>query len=114
MLRQRVDVLQDVDLAVLRPLTGPQHPERRPVADAAGWIGLLDWRGPLECPASRRPPVRGGRLDTAGCPRAALVQRGDVEITVAVEVHVAGRAGHGLDLTGAEIGAGSRVVHPAG
>ena len=111
-LRQRVDVLHDVDLAVLRPLPGPEHPERRPVAEPAR--GLLDRGGDLQLAARGRAHVSAGRLHAAGGPGAAAAEGGDVEVAVAVEVHVAGRVGHRLDLAGAEAGAGPGVVHPLG
>src|SRR5215831_21426668 len=107
---QRVDVLHDVNLAVLRPLAGAEHPEGRPVAGPAG--RLLDRRGHFQLAAGGCPHVGTGRLDAAGGPRTAAAEHRDIQVAAAVPVDVPRRAGHGLDLAGAETGARAGVVLP--
>ena len=124
-LRQRVDVLHDVDLAGGRPVgaghrpgragsagpePGPQHPERRPVAKAAGRIGLFDRGADLELATGRGGEVGGGRLDPARGPACAGLHRGDVQVAAAVLGHVRGRVRIALDLTGAPVGGTSAAV----
>ena len=59
---------------------GPEHPERRPVAKAAG--RLLDRGGDLQLAARRGADVGAGGLDAAGGPRAAAADSRDVEVAV--------------------------------
>src|SRR6202012_2150580 len=101
-----------VDLAFSRPLAGPEHPEGRPVAEAVARVGLLDRGGDLELAARRRADVGRTGLDPARGPVAAGAVGGDVQVAVPVQVDVAGRVGHGLDLAGAEVRAGTGVVDP--
>ena len=109
-LGQGVDILHDVDLAVLRPLARAQHPERRPVAQASG--RLLDRGGDLELAAGRGADVGAGGLHPPRRPVAAAALRRDVQVAAAVEMDVAGRVRHRLDLAGAEARARTGVVHP--
>src|SRR6201992_1022942 len=84
-LGQGVDVFHDVDLAVFRPLARPEHPEGRPVTDAAARVGLLDRGGDLELAAGRGADVGRAGLDSAGGPVAAGAVGRDVQVAVPVQ-----------------------------
>ena len=109
---QRVDVFEDVDLAGHRPGARAEHPEGRPVAEAAGRIGLLDRGGYFEFAAGRGADIGGVGLDPARGPGAARVDRLDHQVTISVEKYVTGRVGHGLDLAGTEARPWAGVVLP--
>jgi hypothetical protein len=79
-----VHVLEDVDLPGSGPVAPPEHPERRPVAQADGGIGLANGSGHGHLAAGRRAEVAAGRLDTPGRPGLAAAQCRDVEIPVTV------------------------------
>jgi hypothetical protein len=110
-----VDVLHHVELARLRPAAPGAHrraqrPERGPVAQPVGRVGLLDRRGHLELAAGRGLEVVPGALDPPRRPGAVGVDRLEHQVAVAVHVDVAGRVGGVLDLAGSV--AGADVVEP--
>lgn len=127
MLAQRVDVLHDVELADARPVgradragRTAHRPERGPIAQSAGRVGLEDGRAHLELSAGRGGEVGALGLDASGGPVAGPVAESlDDQVALAVLVDVVGGVGGRLDLARSPVGGtsgvtGTQVVQPVG
>src|SRR5579883_2044101 len=114
----RIDILQNIHLTdagpvlIVAAILRAHRAESRPVAQAVGGIRLLDRGCDLQHTASRGREITALRLNAPGGPGTVRIDRGNIQVIIAIEIDIAGRVAHRLDLAGAPVRRAARIACP--